>query len=242
MTENAEPPNVVELLSRVMGDVQAVRKGDRNQSQGYQFRGIDAVVNAVGPAFRKHGVVCVPLLEEVAYNTVEVGKNRSIMRECTVRVRYRFHGPAGDSIECVAIGEAMDSGDKATPKAMSVAYRVALLQALTIPTDEPDPDSQSYERSEPRREPVWDAQEQDDLREAYERDIAKAKTREDVKKIGAGIRTQINHTIAPYTFERLQKIAAARLAEIDAEAAKVELAKAAAEATTEQAAGSEQSE
>ena len=211
----SEKPSIAEALSAVMGDVQSVRKGERNTQQGYVFRGIDAVVNAVGPAFRKHGVVCVPLLEDVAYNTVEVGKNRSVMRECTVRVRYRFYGPAGDSIECVTIGEAMDSGDKATPKAMSVAYRVALLQALTIPTDEPDPDAQSYERATAKREPLWDAQEQDDLREAYERDIAKAVTREDVKKIGSGIRSQINDTIAPFTFEQLQKTAAARLAEID---------------------------
>ena len=43
----------------------------------------------------------------------------------------------------------MDVGDKGTPKAMSVAYRIVLLQMLCIPTDEPDPDSQSYERAAP---------------------------------------------------------------------------------------------
>jgi hypothetical protein len=41
----------------------------------------------------------------------------------------------------------MDSGDKATAKAMSVAMRTALLQALCLPTDEPDPDATSYERA-----------------------------------------------------------------------------------------------
>ena len=41
----------------------------------------------------------------------------------------------------------MDGGDKATAKAMSVAFRIALLQALALPTSEPDPDSTSYERS-----------------------------------------------------------------------------------------------
>ena len=44
----------------------------------------------------------------------------------------------------VVIGEAGDSGDKATPKAMSVALRTALLQTLMLPTDEPDPDSFTY--------------------------------------------------------------------------------------------------
>jgi hypothetical protein len=41
----------------------------------------------------------------------------------------------------------MDSGDKAVPKAMSVAFRTALLQALALPTDEPDPDASTYERA-----------------------------------------------------------------------------------------------
>ena len=47
--------------------------------------------------------------------------------------------------------EAWDSGDKAAPKAMSVAFRTALLQALALPTDDPDPDSQSYERDNDRK-------------------------------------------------------------------------------------------
>lgn len=145
-------PTVYEALNAVMEQVQSVRKGDRNTQQNYSFRGIDAVVNAVGPALRAHGVIVVPHVEDVQYNVVEVGQRRTPMRECTVRVRYVFHGPSGDHLDCVAVGEAMDSGDKATPKAMSVAMRVALLQALCIPTDEPDVDSVSYERA-PRTEP-----------------------------------------------------------------------------------------
>jgi hypothetical protein len=36
---------------------------------------------------------------------------------------------------------------------MSVAYRIALLQALSLPTNEPDPDSHSYERSAQQQAP-----------------------------------------------------------------------------------------
>jgi transglutaminase-like putative cysteine protease len=129
-----------------MEDVRAVRKGDRNTQQNYQFRGIDAVMNAVGPALRSHGVVVVPMLEEVHYRDVQTSTGKA-SRECTVTVRYRFHGPAGDFIDCVTPGESMDFGDKGAPKAMSVAYRIALLQALCLPTDDQDPDSQSYERA-----------------------------------------------------------------------------------------------
>ena len=58
------------------------------------------------------------------------------MGHVTVVVAYTFTAPDGSSIVTSAAGEAMDSGDKATPKAMSVAYRTALLQALCLPTDE----------------------------------------------------------------------------------------------------------
>src|SRR3546814_4863143 len=68
-------------------------------------------------------------------------------REVTVSATYRFYGPAGDYIEAAIPGESLDSGDKGTAKAMSVAYRIVLLQSLCIPTDDRDPDQASYERS-----------------------------------------------------------------------------------------------
>jgi hypothetical protein len=140
---------VVEALIEVMRSVSHVAKRDRNASQGFNFRGIDAVINAVGPALRDHGVLVLPIVEEHIASTVEVGQKRTPMGHVVVRVRYRFVGPDGSQLDCVTVGEAMDSGDKATPKAMSVAFRTALLQALALPTDEPDPDSTSYERSAP---------------------------------------------------------------------------------------------
>ena len=139
-------PTVYEALSAVMAAVQAVKKDGRNTEQNYVFRGIDAVVNAVGPELRAHGVLVIPELLEVAYRDVLTSRGKP-SRECTVQVRYRFYGPAGDYIDCTSPGEAMDFGDKGTAKAMSVAFRVALLQALCIPTDEPDADSHTYERA-----------------------------------------------------------------------------------------------
>ena len=141
-----DKPTVIEALSAVMGSVQGVRKADRNEQQRFMFRGIDAVMNAVGPALRTHGVVVVPLAEEMTSETYETSKGTQ-MRNVTIRIRWRFYGPAGDFIEAVSIGEAADSGDKAVSKAHSVAYRTVLLQALCIPTDEPDPDASSHERA-----------------------------------------------------------------------------------------------
>lgn len=140
-------PTIVQALVAVKSDVGAVGKSERNQQQGFQFRGIDAVLNAVSPALIAHGVIVAPVATSADFGTVEVGSRRTPMGHCRVNVTYRFYGPAGDHLDVQVAAESMDSGDKATAKAMSVAYRIALLQALSLPTDEPDPDSQSYERS-----------------------------------------------------------------------------------------------
>lgn len=142
------PPTVIQALARAMADVQAVGKKDRNKQQGFSFRGIDAVMNAVGPAFRRHSVVAVPTVTDAVYRDL-TSKQGGAMRECVLTVTYRFYGPAGDYIESTVRAEAFDAGDKATAKAHSVAYRTCLLQTLTIPTDEPDPDEHSYERAAP---------------------------------------------------------------------------------------------
>lgn len=145
MVDEVKQPSIVTALAAVMEEVRSVRKGDRNSQQGYLFRGIDAVVNAAGPALRRQGVVVVPLVEEVGYRDVQTSTGKP-SRECTVKVRYRFYGPTGDFIDCITPGESLDFGDKGAPKAMSVAFRIALLQALCLPTDDADPDSHSYER------------------------------------------------------------------------------------------------
>ena len=134
-------------LSAVMGEVSSVGKDERNAGQGFNFRGIDAVVNAVGPALRKHGVIVVPRVQSCDYSTIEIGEKRKATAHVRVIVEYIFIAQDGSTISCTTAGEAMDQGDKATAKAMSVAFRIALLQALALPTSEPDPDASSYERS-----------------------------------------------------------------------------------------------
>jgi len=140
-------------LSAVMADVSSVSKDERNAGQGFNFRGIDAVVNAVGPALRKHGVIVVPRVQSCEYATIEIGEKRKATAHVRVIVEYIFIAQDGSTISCTTAGEAMDGGDKATAKAMSVAFRIALLQALALPTSEPDPDASSYERS-PAKSPV----------------------------------------------------------------------------------------
>lgn len=144
MTTATDAPPIHHALAAVMAEVQAVGKDSVNRDQGFNFRGIDAVVNAVGPVLRKHGVIVTPHVEAIEYDAAPTRSGGRI-NTCRVRVRYTFTGPAGDSLSCLVAGEAFDSGDKSTAKAMSVAFRVALLQALALPTHEPDPDLDTYD-------------------------------------------------------------------------------------------------
>jgi len=138
---------IVETLAKVSAEVGAVRKGDRNEHQRFNFRGIDAVVNACHPVLTRHGIVVVPEVLGHEYDQIEVGKNRTLSGHC--RLLVAFHFCLGDErLTATVASEAMDSGDKAYPKAMSVALRTALLQTLMLPTDEPDPDASTYTRAE----------------------------------------------------------------------------------------------
>jgi hypothetical protein len=142
----ADPPTVTEALLAVMADVGAIRKGERNKDQGFNFRGIDTVTNACQPAFIKHGVHVRPIAEEIQFESYTT-KHGTHMRNCVVKMRYVFTGPAGDQVEACTYGEAADAGDKSVSKAQSVAERVALLQALMIPTDDPEPDASAHQRA-----------------------------------------------------------------------------------------------
>lgn len=144
---------IVKLLSQVMAEVGAVRKGDRNNQQNFSFRGIDAVTNAVSPALRKAGVIVTPQVIDYQYGSVTVGSKGTVMGHVKVMVRYTFHAPDGSSLETIVPAESFDSGDKATAKAMSVAFRTCLLQTLCLPTDDVDPDATSYERAPSRATP-----------------------------------------------------------------------------------------
>jgi hypothetical protein len=128
-----------EIIQAVMQDVQGLAKKDKNTHQGFAFRGIDAVMNAVGPALRTHGGFIVPQVVEKTHEIMN-GKLNLVR----ISVSFSVYGSEGEPITGTVAAEAFDSGDKATAKAMSVAYRTFLLQLLCLPTDEPDPDSYTY--------------------------------------------------------------------------------------------------
>lgn len=136
--------NVHDAINAVMRDVTFLEKGDKNSHQGFNFRGIDAVMNRVGPAMRKHNLVATPyLVDKPTFGTKKTKSGEA--KTVDIVVDVIFEGPDLSQKIVRVPAEAFDSGDKATAKAMSVALRTAYLQTLCLPTDEPDPDSFSYE-------------------------------------------------------------------------------------------------
>lgn len=138
---------IYEALAAVMADCEEVAKRDYNEQQRFKFRGVDAVINAVGPMLRKHRVIVMPELLTVDYAPVQTSTGKP-QTSCRVLVRYHFYTIDGSTISTTVAAESSDSGDKATPKAMSVAFRIALLQALALPTDSPDPDAPQTPRKQ----------------------------------------------------------------------------------------------
>lgn len=113
-----------------------ISKDRRNQQQGFNFRGIDQVYNALAPALVTHGLVILPRLTERTC-TERINKNGTALFYVVVKAEFDFVSTEDGSIHTVTTyGEAMDSGDKATNKAMSIAYKYAAFQAFCIPTEE----------------------------------------------------------------------------------------------------------
>jgi hypothetical protein len=137
--------NVYEAICGVMSEIGAIEKSKKNQQQGFMYRGVDDVMNALQPLLVKYKVFIVPeVLEQTREERTTKNGNTVIYSVC--KVKYTFYADDGSSVQAVVVGEGMDSGDKATNKAMSIAFKYACFQTFCIPTEEMvDPDAESHE-------------------------------------------------------------------------------------------------
>lgn len=130
-----------------------ITKGHSNAQQGYKFRGIDDVYNALSPLLAEHGLCILP---RVLARTVSERKSNSGGALFSVCVEAEFDfvcSEDGSKHTVKTFGEAMDSGDKATNKALSAAYKYACIQAFAIPTEgENDADAVTHEVASPARQ------------------------------------------------------------------------------------------
>jgi hypothetical protein len=123
-----------------------ISKDRKNQAQGYSFRGIDDMYNTLSPMLAKEGLVILPRYEDRQVTERE-GKSGNALFYTTLRGDFTFRSVKdGSEVHVSTYGEAMDSGDKATNKAMSAALKYALMQTFTIPTEaDNDSENQTHE-------------------------------------------------------------------------------------------------
>ncbi len=130
-------PAVYAAISACTADLlSGISKDRRNSGQGFNFRGIDQFMNAVAPVIARNGLVVLPRVISKRQDERQTAKGGAIFYT-HLSVEFDFVAVADGSKAVVATeGEAMDSADKSTNKAMSAALKYALMQAFMIPTED----------------------------------------------------------------------------------------------------------
>jgi hypothetical protein len=135
----------------IVGDLPTIGKDSRNESQQFNFRGIDDVLSALKPLLKRYGVYYVPDVIE-RLTELRTTRNGGTLYVVHLHIRFTFYAVDGSWVAATAWGEGSDSGDKATPKAHTGAQKSALSAALSLATKESaadDPDRTSPEESSP---------------------------------------------------------------------------------------------
>ena len=128
---------VYKAIAAVQGELAKVgiAKANRNSQQGYNFRGIDDVYAALSPLLAKHGLTIIPRVRERVL-VERINAKGNPLFYVTVHAEFDFvSAEDGSKHTAATFGEAMDSGDKATNKAMSAAYKYAAFMTFAIPTE-----------------------------------------------------------------------------------------------------------
>lgn len=144
MEEKAK--TIYSKLGAIMSEVKAVDKERKNVQQGFMFRGIDDMMNALHILFAKHGVIILPEeLEHIqdSYAT----KTGGTQFRSRVLMQFRFVSTEdGSFVTASGWGEAADNGDKGYNKCKSIALKYVLMQMFLIPTkDIADPEKETPE-------------------------------------------------------------------------------------------------
>lgn len=136
---------IYEAMFSIASEMPSISKEGRNVAQGYSFRGVDQVFNSLQPIFAKHGVFITTEIIDL-HRDERPSKSGGIMAFVTVRARYHFVARDGSSVSTESVGEGCDTSDKATPKALSISLKYALLETFLVPTsDTKDPEVDSHE-------------------------------------------------------------------------------------------------
>jgi len=147
-----KPGQVYALIPQAMAEIGAVAKGQRNEYDRYDYRGIDDIYNHFHGPLSSLGLTIVPHeVKTVATREVKTAKGGTQL-ETTMVVVYRIYGPDGSYVQAEAEGVGMDRGDKASNKAQTAAFKVLCFQCFLPPLEDgSDSERESPERAEPAR-------------------------------------------------------------------------------------------
>lgn len=133
-------PLIYKKMNEVMSEIGFIGKNQKNIAQGFKFRGIDDFVNNLYPALVKHSVFMTPECTAASQEIVEVTKKDGgtrIDKHVAIQMKYTFYAEDGSHVVVGPVpAEGLDSGDKATNKALSAALKYALIQTFSIPTED----------------------------------------------------------------------------------------------------------
>lgn len=193
-TEDSKIPKVYAAIAEVMAELAKVGIGktNTNQSQKYKFRGIDDVYNALAPLLAKTKLLILPRVQSRTV-TERDSKNGGALFYVVLDVEFDFVAASDASKHTVrVVGEAMDSGDKASNKAMSAAYKYACMEAFCIPTEgDNDADATTHEvasRHSPRPD-GWNRQDTKKCTEYQKRIMDAVNDGRDVLEVWDEVRT-----------------------------------------------------
>ena len=163
-----EKKTIYEAVAAVIEEMSSIGKTGRNKEQGYNFRGIDAVLIELHPLFAKHGIFFAPTVIERLYEE-RLSKQGNIGHCAHLHVAYKVYGPSGDFIELSTWGEGLDYSDKATNKAMTAAFKYAMFELFAICDPAEDSDATTEDGGErtgnvQRSRPNVDSQGNPDIR------------------------------------------------------------------------------
>lgn len=143
--------NIYEKMSAIANEIGTVAKNleiDTGKGKGYKAVSEGDVLRTIKPIEHKHRVFSYPCMRNVIESgefitSFEVKGEKKERKQLFLRIEtvYRFVDMDDPTqfIEVTTYGDGLDSGDKATGKAMTYADKYALLKAYKIVTgDDPD--------------------------------------------------------------------------------------------------------
>lgn len=129
---------IYESMNKIMSEIEAVGK-EKSDKLSYKFRSIDAAMNAMHPILSRNKVFILTNVLERKEQFVDVVRrsgDKAVDKHVCLKVEYKFVAEDGSFVTTFFEAEGVDTGDKATGKALSFAYKYNLLQTFCIPTED----------------------------------------------------------------------------------------------------------